>query len=198
VPGASAAGPGRADRRVTDPACLLLRRLRLQAELGRGEPGSARIYSITFDTIGWYGRSVADLDLLAEVYGIGEPQTAPASIRGLRVALCRSPEWAATEPPMREAFAKAEHILSEAGATLKALELPEPFAKLTAAHKVILFLDGRANLSICIAHIRVCCTTNCSIGSRIAIISRIKICSPPTISRPVAARNSMRSLPALM
>jgi Asp-tRNA(Asn)/Glu-tRNA(Gln) amidotransferase A subunit family amidase len=113
----------------------------------------ARIYSITFDTIGWYGRSVADLDLLAEVYGIGEPQTAPASMRGLRVAFCRSPEWAATEPPMREAFAKAEHILSEAGATVTALELPEPFAKLTAAHKVILFREGRtAFLNLYRAH----------------------------------------------
>jgi Asp-tRNA(Asn)/Glu-tRNA(Gln) amidotransferase A subunit family amidase len=102
-----------------------------------------RIYSITFDTVGWYGRCVADLDLMAEVYGIGEPQTPPASIRGLRVAFCRSPEWSATEPPMRDAFAKAEQILTDAGATVTALELPDSFAALTAAHKVILFREGR-------------------------------------------------------
>ena len=113
----------------------------------------ARVYSITLDTIGWYGRSVADLDLLAEVYGIGEPQETPASIRGLRVAFCRSPEWAATETPMRDAFTRAERLLAEAGARVTALELPEPFSMLTAAHKVILFREGRAAfLSLYRAH----------------------------------------------
>ena len=113
----------------------------------------ARIYSITFDTIGWYGRSVADLDLLAEVYGIGAPHQAPASVRGLRVAFCRSPEWGATETPMRDAFGRAERLLAEAGATVTALELPEAFASLTAAHKVILFREGRASfLSLYRAH----------------------------------------------
>jgi Asp-tRNA(Asn)/Glu-tRNA(Gln) amidotransferase A subunit family amidase len=49
----------------------------------------ARVYAISFNTIGWYGRSVADLDLLAEVYGIGEAHASPASITGLRIAFCR-------------------------------------------------------------------------------------------------------------
>ena len=113
----------------------------------------ARIYSVTFDTIGWYGRSVADLDLMAEVYGIGEDHRPAASMQGLRVAFCRSPEWGATETPMRDAFAHAARLLTEAGATVTQLELPEAFSSLTAAHKVILFREGRASfLSLYRAH----------------------------------------------
>ncbi len=113
----------------------------------------ARVYAISLDTIGWYGRSVADLDLLAEVYGIGEAQRPPASVRGLRIAFCRSPEWPATETPMRDAFARAADHLAEAGATVTALDLPEAFSGLTAAHKVILFREGRAAfLSLYRAH----------------------------------------------
>jgi Asp-tRNA(Asn)/Glu-tRNA(Gln) amidotransferase A subunit family amidase len=104
----------------------------------------ARVYSITFDTIGWYGRSVADLDLMAEVYGIGRAQPAPASLDGVRIAFCRSPAWAATEPAMRDAFAAAERILTDAGATVTTLELPEAFSGLAAAHQVILFREGGA------------------------------------------------------
>lgn len=104
----------------------------------------ARIYAISLDTIGWYGRSVADLDLMAEVYGIGEAHPTADSISGLRIAFCRSPEWAVTEAPMRDAFARAERVLAEAGATVTALDLPDAFSSLSAAHKVILFREGRA------------------------------------------------------
>ncbi len=113
----------------------------------------ARVYAISLDTIGWYGRSVADLELLAEVYGIGDAQTPPGSVRGLRIAFCRSPEWSATEIPMRDAFAKSAARLAEAGATVTALDLPDSFSGLTAAHKVILFREGRAAfLSLYRAH----------------------------------------------
>jgi Asp-tRNA(Asn)/Glu-tRNA(Gln) amidotransferase A subunit family amidase len=104
----------------------------------------ARVYANTLDTIGWYGRSVADLDLLAEVYGIGVRHAPPASVSGMRIAVCRSPEWPATESSMRAAFAKAAQLLTDAGTTVTALELPDSFSALTAAHKVILFSEGRA------------------------------------------------------
>ncbi len=113
----------------------------------------ARVYSVTLDTVGWYGRAVADLDLLAEVYGIGDAHEAPASVQGLRVAFCRSPEWPATETSMRDAFGRAERLLVERGATVTALELPERFSLLTAAHKIILFREGRtAFLNLYRAH----------------------------------------------
>ncbi|MCB8882589.1 amidase [Acidisoma cellulosilytica] len=112
-----------------------------------------KVYSLTLDTIGLYGRSIADLDLLAEVFGIGEKQQIPASVSGLRLAFCRSPEWEATEPPMREAFARAEDILRNAGAHVSTLDLPEPFNGLPAAHKTILFREGRtAFLNLYRAH----------------------------------------------
>jgi Asp-tRNA(Asn)/Glu-tRNA(Gln) amidotransferase A subunit family amidase len=104
----------------------------------------AGVYAITLDTIGWYGRSVADLEMLADLYGIGERHCPPASARGLRIAFCRSPEWPATDVSMRDAFAKSAQLLSDAGAIATELELPESFSALTIAHKVILFSEGRA------------------------------------------------------
>jgi Asp-tRNA(Asn)/Glu-tRNA(Gln) amidotransferase A subunit family amidase len=104
-----------------------------------------KTYSLTLDTIGWYGRSIADLDLLADVFGIGEAQAAPASVAGLRIGICRSPEWDATEPAMRDAFARAEHSLRDAGARVSTLDLPAPFDGLPAAHKTILFREGRTS-----------------------------------------------------
>jgi len=65
-------------------------------------------------------------------------------MRGLRIAFCRSPEWQATDTSMRDAFVKSAHLLADAGATVTDLELPDPFSALTAAHKVILFSEGRA------------------------------------------------------
>jgi Asp-tRNA(Asn)/Glu-tRNA(Gln) amidotransferase A subunit family amidase len=54
---------------------------------------------------------------------------------------------------MRDAFARAADHLAEAGATVTALDLPEAFSGLTAAHKVILFREGRtAFLSLYRAH----------------------------------------------
>ena len=46
-----------------------------------------RMASPTLDTIGWYGRSVEDLALVAEAFRIGcDP--VPVSVRGLRVGVC--------------------------------------------------------------------------------------------------------------
>jgi len=46
---------------------------------------------------------------------------------------------------MRAAFAQAETILRDAGATVSTLDLPAPFDGLPAAHKTILFREGRTS-----------------------------------------------------
>ncbi|WP_181706983.1 amidase [Chthonobacter rhizosphaerae] len=103
----------------------------------------AKIYSVTLDTIGWYARSVADLDLLADLYGLpGTPAPVP-TVKGLRFAVCRSPEWDWTEPESREALAEAAGRLAAAGAEVVDLDLPERFDGLTPAHKRILYGEGR-------------------------------------------------------
>jgi Asp-tRNA(Asn)/Glu-tRNA(Gln) amidotransferase A subunit family amidase len=101
-----------------------------------------RFYSVTLDTVGWYARSVADLELLAEVFAIGKAPPPSAPIGDLRIGVCRSPEWQATEASMRDALERAERALASAGAKLSGLDLPDEFSGLSAAHKIILFREG--------------------------------------------------------
>lgn len=103
----------------------------------------AKFYSVSLDTIGWYGRSVADLDLVAALFGLpGDPAPAgPPSI--LRLALCRSPEWSNAQDGTHRAMALAAERLARAGADLVELDLPAPFAELNKAHKRILYGEGR-------------------------------------------------------
>ncbi|MEJ1974813.1 MAG: amidase [Acetobacteraceae bacterium] len=62
----------------------------------------AKMYSYTLDTIGWYGRSVDDLALVAGAFRLPGIETQrPVEIHGLRVGLCESPQWNRADPAMR-------------------------------------------------------------------------------------------------
>src|SRR6185312_9286968 len=103
-----------------------------------------RMSSITLDTIGWYGRCVEDLIMVAEAFRIPR-DTNPVSVRGLRVGLCRSPVWREIEPAGELALSTAAKRLAAAGAIVEELELPEPFSRLHAAHLVIAESEGAAS-----------------------------------------------------
>jgi Asp-tRNA(Asn)/Glu-tRNA(Gln) amidotransferase A subunit family amidase len=106
----------------------------------------AKLYSLTLDTVGWYGRGVADLRLLADLFEIpSDPSEPVPPVAGLRIALCESPAWSQAEAATREALAEAARRLAAAGATIVPLELPADFALLpTEHHKAILHGEGRA------------------------------------------------------
>ena len=103
-----------------------------------------RMSSITLDTLGWYGREVADLVLVASAFRIPEDATR-VEPRGLRVGLCRSPVWHAIEPGGAAALERAAARLAEAGAIVHELTLPEPFERLHAAHAAIIAGEGAAS-----------------------------------------------------
>jgi Asp-tRNA(Asn)/Glu-tRNA(Gln) amidotransferase A subunit family amidase len=103
-----------------------------------------RMSSITLDTIGWYGRCVEDLIIVAEAFRIPRDPI-PVSVKGLRVGLCRSPVWREIEPAGELALSTAAKRLAEAGAIVEELELPEPFSRLHAAHMVIAESEGAAS-----------------------------------------------------
>lgn len=103
-----------------------------------------RMSSMTLDTVGWYGRSVEDLILVGTAFRIPEdPLT--VEVKGLRVGLCRSPVWDAIQPGGRLALETAAKRLSEAGALVTDLELPEPFSRLHDAHTAIVNTEGGAS-----------------------------------------------------
>lgn len=103
-------------------------------------------YAVSLDTIGWYGRSVADLALMAEAYRLeGMGTTAPVPLAGLRVGLCRSPVWSSIEPAGEAALHLAASRLEQAGAIVVPFELPEEFATLAEVQDVIRRGEGRAS-----------------------------------------------------
>jgi Asp-tRNA(Asn)/Glu-tRNA(Gln) amidotransferase A subunit family amidase len=98
--------------------------------------------SITQDTVGWYGRSVEDLQLVAEALGaLREP--APARRGELRIALCRTPMWDGADAAARGAFDLAATGFRAAGARVEELELPARFARLNDLSRLIMAGEGR-------------------------------------------------------
>lgn len=105
-----------------------------------------RMASATLDTIGWFGRSVADLILVAEAFRLPRSAApAPMDPKGLRAGLCRSPVWDRIEPAGAEALTTAARRLQAAGAIVEELVLPEAFAGLVEARNVIGSLEGSAS-----------------------------------------------------
>ncbi|HEX2829147.1 MAG TPA: amidase [Burkholderiales bacterium] len=105
----------------------------------------AKLLSAMCDTIGWYGRSVADLELVARAFRLRDlAAQAPVTLRGLRVAMCRTPYWSQAEPPAQQALVTAAERLHEAGAAVDELELPPRFGGLDGAQRTIARGEGGA------------------------------------------------------
>jgi Asp-tRNA(Asn)/Glu-tRNA(Gln) amidotransferase A subunit family amidase len=103
------------------------------------------MYSHTLDTIGWYGRCVDDLILVARAFRLAGIETAaPVELRGLRVGLCESPMWEHAEPEMRAALHDAGRRLEQAGAIVTLTELPAEFGGMAPAQDTVMHGEGRA------------------------------------------------------
>jgi Asp-tRNA(Asn)/Glu-tRNA(Gln) amidotransferase A subunit family amidase len=102
-----------------------------------------KLYSISFDTVGWYGRSVADIALLAEVYGITEALTPlPVEGQSLRIAITHGPHREQLEEPTLAALTIAGNRLIDAGHSVRFINLPENFEPLDLYHRTILHREG--------------------------------------------------------
>lgn len=105
-----------------------------------------KIYSLSLDTLGWYGRCVEDLELLGKVFGLVDdevPRPLSEGVRGLRIAFTKTMVWNHAGSGTRKAFESGMRMLKDAGAEVEEVELPEEFAKLPTWHTVMLFSDGR-------------------------------------------------------
>ncbi|HEV2673033.1 MAG TPA: amidase family protein [Aliidongia sp.] len=101
-------------------------------------------FSVSLDTVGWYGRGVDDLALVAsafELEGMGDTVAAEAS--SLRVAYCETPFWDKAEAATHQAMETAAHRLEKAGATIIPLRLSPAFARLHDAQMTVMHGEGR-------------------------------------------------------
>lgn len=124
----------------------------MKPSFGRVSREGVKIYALSFDTVGWYGRSVADLKLMAGVLGLDEPlNPEPTETGQLRIAVTSGPYRDRLAPESLEALGLTAERLSAAGHRVTRLELPEDFKMLDAHHRVILHREGQAafrNLAI--------------------------------------------------
>ena len=103
----------------------------------------------SLDTVGWYGRSVADLQLVANAFrlpGIGTFRRDAS--KPLKIGLCRTPMWERAEPSGRLALEAAGQRLAAAGHEVFDLDLPDGFERLPAIMDAIMYWEvGAAFLS---------------------------------------------------
>lgn len=98
-----------------------------------------RMFAASLDTVGWYGRCVDDLALMAQAMGIGgaDSREQAVAVGELKVGLCRTPMWPHIETDGAQALESAAQRLHDAGLIVRELDLPACFAGLRAAQAVI-------------------------------------------------------------
>ena len=94
----------------------------------------------SFDTIGFFARSVEDVALLAHVMS-GQERLASLELRdekAPRIGLCRTSRWSQASQQMRGAIESAAQRLSAAGADVEVVALAPAFEHLHEAHALIM------------------------------------------------------------
>ena len=103
-----------------------------------------RINCPGLDSVGWYGRDVGDLALLASLYEIPGATDIPAMEPGdLRIGVCRSPVWDRASPASQAALEEAASRLERAGVRTVPLALPEEFQAVPDAVATMMRGDAR-------------------------------------------------------
>ena len=84
------------------------------------------------DTIGFMGRSVDDVDIVAAAILNRPPAAASGEGTGLRVGLCRTQLWETAQPETVEAIEDSAERLAAAGAQIIPIDMPSTFEALAS------------------------------------------------------------------
>jgi amidase len=107
-----------------------------------------KIYSLILDTLGLYARSVADLELLAELFGLNDdtpPKPISSGVKGLKFAFLKTMVWEKAGPGTQAAMTKGAKLLKARGAEVVEIDFPEEFLPLPDWHTCVLYGDGRVS-----------------------------------------------------
>ncbi len=112
---------------------------------GRVSREGAKIYAQSFDTVGWYGRSVGDVALLASVLGLDETLVSSDWPGQLRIAITAGPYRDRLAPESLAALDLSKDRLEREGHSVRSIDLPAEFEALDSHHRVILHREGQAS-----------------------------------------------------
>ncbi|KAJ9413567.1 amidase [Fusarium oxysporum] len=107
-----------------------------------------KIYALMYDTLGWYGRCVEDLVLLADIFALQDDEDEDRSFQGIaraRFAICKTSIWPMAGPGTQNALARAADLLRSHGAEVHELELPSAFDDVPEWYRIGLHTEGRTS-----------------------------------------------------
>lgn len=107
-----------------------------------------KIYSLDFDTLGFYARCIEDLELLGEIFGLKDDDVPPNPIKGvesLKIAFLKTMVWDHAGPGTQKAFEDGKQLLKSAGAEIEEIDFPAEFSELPKWHTCVLYSEGRVS-----------------------------------------------------
>jgi amidase len=108
-----------------------------------------KVVSISLDTLGFFARSVEDLELLAGVYNLADDEYEQGEeslkIEDCKVGILKTGVWPKAGPGTRAAIQSAVAILNKHGATVTEVELPDDFNAIPDYHSLIVAGEARAS-----------------------------------------------------
>jgi NCS1 family nucleobase:cation symporter-1 len=106
-----------------------------------------KIYALTLDTLGFYARSVSDLEMMADAFAIRDDVPAPTdfTVRGAKFAFLKTMAWPSVGSGTCAALDKAVALLRSHGAEVEEIFLPAHLDDLPMWHATILASEGRTS-----------------------------------------------------
>jgi amidase len=102
-----------------------------------------KVFSGVFDTIGFFARSVEDLQLLADVFQLRDDSLPrPIDIGSSSFAVLKTVQWKHVQAGTVESMETATRLLRSEGAIVQEITLPSDFDDLHLWHKQTMNTDG--------------------------------------------------------
>jgi Asp-tRNA(Asn)/Glu-tRNA(Gln) amidotransferase A subunit family amidase len=112
-------------------------------------PEGTKVFSSTFDTVGFLTRTIADLQLLADVFALEDAEPVQdILLNKAMVAMVKTPYWQSAEPGTIIAMKKAEEMLRKNDVEVHDVSLPSPLDErdnLKRLCKVIVCVEARTS-----------------------------------------------------
>lgn len=106
-----------------------------------------KMLAASLDTLGLYGRSAEDLELLCQAFRL-EDDEAPVikPISSMKIGICKSPAWMAetVTPSLEKVWTQAQESLTAAGAELVEVDLSPEFDGLFHVARTVMWCEARS------------------------------------------------------
>jgi Asp-tRNA(Asn)/Glu-tRNA(Gln) amidotransferase A subunit family amidase len=112
---------------------------------GRVSLQGVKLLAPSFDTVGWFGRSVADLDMLARIL-MPEMERAALQTSSPKLGNCRTSKWETADDEIKMAIEGAVETLRASGVSVANFDLPALFNDVFDDHAMIDDAEGTASL----------------------------------------------------